>query len=119
MAWTNLIVHVASFEPAILNLAFVFLLLGYGTKVGLVPVHGWLPDAHGRRAHTDIGGFVRPLTQCRAVRGVTVQDVDGRQRGRSGTWAIDDWHGPASLMFGAFMLYRRRDIKRLFAYSSI
>ena len=38
--------HAASFDPALLNLAFVFLLLGYGTKVGLVPLHAWLPDAH-------------------------------------------------------------------------
>ena len=36
----------AAFDPALLNLAFVFLLLGYGTKVGLVPLHAWLPDAH-------------------------------------------------------------------------
>ena len=36
----------SAFDPALLNLAFVFLLLGYGTKVGLVPLHAWLPDAH-------------------------------------------------------------------------
>ena len=36
----------AQLRPALLNLAFVFLLLGYGTKVGLVPLHNWLPDAH-------------------------------------------------------------------------
>ena len=34
------------FDPALLNVAFVFLLLGYGTKVGLAPLHAWLPDAH-------------------------------------------------------------------------
>ena len=38
--------HAAKFDPALLNLAFVFLLLGYGTKVGLAPLHAWLPDAH-------------------------------------------------------------------------
>ena len=36
----------ADFDPALLNVAFVFLLLGYGTKVGLAPLHAWLPDAH-------------------------------------------------------------------------
>ena len=36
----------ATFDPALLNVAFVFLLLGYGTKVGLAPLHAWLPDAH-------------------------------------------------------------------------
>ena len=38
--------HAASLDPALLNVAFVFLLLGYGTKVGLAPLHAWLPDAH-------------------------------------------------------------------------
>src|SRR5665213_2556787 len=46
MTWTVLIAHVATFDPALLNVAFVFLFLGYGTKVGLAPVHAWLPDAH-------------------------------------------------------------------------
>jgi len=46
MTWTILIDRAAQFDAALLNLAFVFLLLGYGTKVGLAPVHAWLPDAH-------------------------------------------------------------------------
>ena len=46
MAWDHLLHRSATFDPALLNLAFVFLLLGYGTKVGLAPVHAWLPDAH-------------------------------------------------------------------------
>src|SRR5690606_14070698 len=46
MAWTVLMEHVAKFDPALLNVAFIFLLLGYVTKAGLVPLHAWLPDAH-------------------------------------------------------------------------
>src|SRR5262245_30636244 len=46
MVWTELVQHAANFDPALLNVAFVFLLLGYGTKVGLAPLHAWLPDAH-------------------------------------------------------------------------
>jgi hydrogenase-4 component F len=46
MLWTSLIEHASAFDPSLLNLAFVFLLLGYGTKVGLAPLHAWLPDAH-------------------------------------------------------------------------
>ena len=46
MVWTTLMAHASAFDPALLNLAFVFLLLGYGTKVGLAPLHAWLPDAH-------------------------------------------------------------------------
>ena len=46
MAWTVLAGRAAGFDSGLLNLAFVFLLLGYGTKVGLAPLHAWLPDAH-------------------------------------------------------------------------
>ncbi|HXE28963.1 MAG TPA: proton-conducting transporter membrane subunit, partial [Stellaceae bacterium] len=46
MVWTELVSRAAAFDPALLNVAFVFLLLGYGTKVGLAPLHAWLPDAH-------------------------------------------------------------------------
>lgn len=46
MIWTSLIAKAAEFSPDLLNLAFIFLMLGYGTKVGLAPLHAWLPDAH-------------------------------------------------------------------------
>ena len=46
MVWTVLVTRAGDFDPALLNVAFVFLLLGYGTKVGLAPLHAWLPDAH-------------------------------------------------------------------------
>src|SRR5262245_60710651 len=47
MVWTVLIRRAGAFDPALLDVAFVFLLLGYGTKVGLASLHAWLPDAHG------------------------------------------------------------------------
>ena len=46
MVWTQLIQRAAAFDPALLNVAFIFLFLGYGTKIGLAPLHAWLPDAH-------------------------------------------------------------------------
>src|SRR3990167_7723755 len=46
LLWTHLNEVKAELEPTVLGLAFVFLLVGYGTKVGLAPLHNWLPDAH-------------------------------------------------------------------------
>src|SRR5664279_1479604 len=46
LLWTNLSRVSGQLEPTVLSLAFVFLMVGYGTKVGLVPLHNWLPDAH-------------------------------------------------------------------------
>ena len=46
MAWDLLRQNAAKLDPKLLSLAFVFLLVGYGTKIGLAPFHAWLPDAH-------------------------------------------------------------------------
>src|SRR6266700_2675090 len=46
LLWTHLHAVRGQLEPTVLSLAFVFLLVGFGTKVGLVPLHNWLPDAH-------------------------------------------------------------------------
>ncbi|MEK7207472.1 MAG: proton-conducting transporter membrane subunit, partial [Pseudomonadota bacterium] len=46
LLWNVLYSAATQLDPTVLTLAFVFLLVGYGTKVGLVPLHNWLPDAH-------------------------------------------------------------------------
>ncbi|MBV8628751.1 MAG: hydrogenase 4 subunit F, partial [Paraburkholderia sp.] len=46
LLWTSLAAARTQLDPNIVSIAFVFLLVGYGTKVGLVPMHSWLPDAH-------------------------------------------------------------------------
>src|SRR5690606_6918837 len=48
LAWTRLTAVAAQLDPGLIRLAFIFVLVGYGTKVGLVPFHTWLPDAHSQ-----------------------------------------------------------------------
>lgn len=119
MVWTRLVEHAAAFDPALLNLAFVFLLLGYGTKVGLAPLHAWLPDAHAE-GPTPISAVLSGLLLNVALYAVLrfkillAANPDALAPG-----PLMVTMGLASLLFAGFMLYRRRDIKRLFAYSSI
>ena len=73
-----------------------------------------------RRPDADLGGAVGPAAQCRALCGAALQDAAGRQCRRDRARAADgDAWGSSRCVFAAFMLYRRRDIKRMFAYSSI
>jgi hydrogenase-4 component F len=119
MAWTELVKHAGSFDPALLNLAFVFLLLGYGTKVGLVPLHAWLPDAHAE-GPTPISAVLSGLLLNVALYAVLRFKI--LLSANEHTFAPGPLMiamGLVSLIFAALMLYRRRDIKRLFAYSSI
>jgi hydrogenase-4 component F len=119
MQWTLLIDHVARFDPALLNVAFVFLLLGYGTKVGLAPLHAWLPDAHAE-GPTPISAVLSGLLLNVALYAVLRFKMLLAANARAiAPGPLMVTMGLASLVFAAFMLYRRRDIKRMFAYSSI
>jgi hydrogenase-4 component F len=119
MVWTVLVEHAAGFDPALLNLAFVFLLLGYGTKVGLAPLHAWLPDAHAE-GPTPISAVLSGLllnVALYAILRFKILLAGNPDALAPGPLMVT--MGLASLVFAGFMLYRRRDIKRLFAYSSI
>ncbi|HVY51823.1 MAG TPA: hydrogenase 4 subunit F [Devosia sp.] len=119
MVWTILVQKVATFDPALLNVAFVFLLLGYGTKVGLAPLHAWLPDAHAE-GPTPISAVLSGLLLNVALYALLrFKMLLAANHAAINPGPLMILLGLLSLIFASFMLYRRRDIKRLFAYSSI
>jgi hydrogenase-4 component F len=119
MSWSLLYANAARLDVSLLNLAFVFLLVGYGTKVGLAPLHAWLPDAHSE-GPTPISAVLSGLllnVALYALLRFKMLIAANPLAMRPGPVLIV--MGLVSLVFAAFMLYHRRDIKRLFAYSSI
>jgi hydrogenase-4 component F len=119
MVWTILIAHANAFDPALVNVAFAFLLLGYGTKVGLAPLHAWLPDAHAEGPtpiSAVLSGLLLNVALYALLRFKMLVAVNPAALAPGPLMVT---LGLISLVFAAFMLYRRRDIKRLFAYSSI
>jgi hydrogenase-4 component F len=119
MVWTVLIAQAHGFDPALLNIAFVFLLLGYGTKVGLVPMHAWLPDAHAE-GPTPISAVLSGLLLNVALYALLrFKMLLAATPGAIAPGPLMIAFGLVSLLFAGLMLYGRRDIKRLFAYSSI
>jgi hydrogenase-4 component F len=119
LLWTHLNAVKGSLEPTVLALAFVFLLVGYGTKVGLAPLHNWLPDAHAE-GPTPVSAVLSGLllnvalyavVRCKIlVEGAMHTGIAGR---------LMMGFGLFSVILAAFFLWRQRDIKRLFGYSSI
>jgi hydrogenase-4 component F len=119
LLWTHLNTVKGQLEPAVLGLAFAFLLVGYGTKVGLAPLHNWLPDAHAE-GPTPISAVLSGLllnvamyavVRCKIlVEGSLQSSLPGRML---------MGFGLLSVVQAAFFLWRQRDVKRLFAYSSI
>jgi hydrogenase-4 component F len=119
MTWSVMAAAAPKMNPVLLLLAFLMVLVGYGTKVGLAPMHSWLPDAHsespapvsamlsGALLNTAMLGIVRFL-------GIT------RAAGLGATPALVlVAFGILSLLIGALFIVRQRGIKRLMAYSSI
>ena len=119
MAWDRLLANAGQFDPALLNLAFVFLLLGYGTKAGLVPLHAWLPDAHAE-GPTPISAVLSGLLLNVALYAVLrFKMLMNANPGALAPGPLMVMLGLLSLLFSGLMFYRRGDVKRLFAYSSI
>jgi hydrogenase-4 component F len=119
MVWTALIEKAGGLSPELLNVAFVFLMLGYGTKVGLAPLHAWLPDAHAE-GPTPISAVLSGLllnVALYALLRFKMLMAANPEAVAPGPLMVT--LGLLSLIFAGFMFYRRRDIKRMFAYSSI
>jgi hydrogenase-4 component F len=119
LLWTELNAVKGGLEPTVLSLSFVFLLVGYGTKVGLVPLHNWLPDAHAEGptpVSAVLSGLLLNVALYAVVRCKVL--VDGAAHsGMAQTLMMG--FGLLSVVVAAFLLSRQRDVKRLFAYSSI
>jgi hydrogenase-4 component F len=115
----DLVLRARSLSVPWLQGAFVFLLVGYGTKIGLAPMHAWKPDAYGE-APGIVGALLAGgLTNCavlgvlRALQVMTAAGQDGMARSMMVTLGI------LSLAVAAAMTLRQRDFKRMLAYSSV
>ena len=119
MAWDQVQRSGGRLDPNLLSLAFVFLLVGYGTKVGIAPFHAWLPDAHAE-GPTPISAVLSGLLLNVALYALLrFKMILAGNAATLNVGYVMMGLGLVSLVFAALMLYRRRDIKRLFAYSSI
>jgi len=119
LQWTQLNGVKAQLEPTVLSLAFVFLLVGYGTKVGLAPLHSWLPDAHAE-GPTPVSAVLSGLLLNVALYAVMRSKVlvDGAL-GNDMAGNLMMGFGLLSVVVAAFLIKRQTDVKRMFAYSSI
>ena len=116
--WAGLIKAAPAIPPSLLKTAFIFILIGFGTKIGLVPLHTWLPDAHSQA----------PAPVCALLSGVETTTVlyvilrllpvlEASKTINTSTWFIVS--GLISVGAAAFLLIQVKDYKRLFAFSTI
>ncbi|MFA6180719.1 hydrogenase 4 subunit F [Acidithiobacillus sp.] len=119
LLWTHLAAVRHQLEPQVMAIAFIFMLVGYGTKIGLTPLNNWLPDAHASgpsSVSAVLSGLLLNVALYAILRAKVL--VDGAL-GRDFASHLLMGFGLLSLLVAGFSMLRQRDVKRLFAYSSI
>lgn len=119
LLWTSLLTQAPHFSSKLLAVAFVFLFIGYGTKVGFFPLHNWLPDAHAEGPSPIsalLSGLLLNIALLAILRFKLILDYTTLAHFVSFLLLL---FGFINLLFAALSLLRQRELKRLFAYSSI
>lgn len=117
--WTVLRASAPNLHPAVIKLAFVFILIGYGTKAGLAPMHTWLPDAHSE-APAALSAMMSGVLLAVALYAVVRWEaVVNAAVGPGFTDSLYIALGVLSIAIAAFSLVIQRNYKRMLAYSSI
>ena len=117
--WPSLLAAAPTLHPEVARLAFVFLLVGFGTKAGLAPMHTWLPDAHAEAPaplSAMMSGVLLAVALYAVARWKAVIDL------AAGTSFADTLLlvvGVLTIAIGSLSLLAQRDYKRLLAFSSI
>ncbi|MDA8169211.1 MAG: hydrogenase 4 subunit F [Nitrospiraceae bacterium] len=117
--WTVLGGMAARLNPATVRLAFILIMVGYGTKAGLAPVHNWLPDAHSE-APTPISALLSGILLNCAFYGVMrFAVIADKTCGHPFVQGIMVLFGLGSIIIAAVFILIQSNAKRLLAYSSI
>ena len=119
LTWPYLFAHAHALAPASLRLAFLLAVVGYGTKVGLAPMHTWLPDAHAEApspASAMLSAALLNTGMYAIIRFLAITKVG---IGAGFPRAVLLVFGFLSVVIGVLFMVRRGNFKRLFAYSSV
>ena len=119
MTWKSFAGMANRADPGLLLVAFLLVLIGYGTKAGLAPMHTWLPDAHSEGPTPVSAMLSGALLNC-AMMGIVrylavVRDTQIYRISATSLVAL----GALSLIIAALFITRQNNVKRLAAYSSI
>ncbi|MEA1962084.1 MAG: hydrogenase 4 subunit F [Bacillota bacterium] len=120
LSWPDLFANAADLRSSILKLAFIFTLVGFGTKAGLAPMHTWLPDAHSQ-APSPVSALLSGVLLNTAMYGIirTAAIVNKNLGSSSYTGHLLIAIGVLTMLISAISMLTQKDYKRMLAYSSI
>ena len=117
--WTEILKNAKALDPSLLKMSFVFVLIGFGTKAGLFPMHAWLPDAHSEAPSPVSAMLSAVLLNCALLVIFRFAIITNLVIGPAFTQTLFLIFGTLSVAAAAFFMFVQRDIKRLLAYSSM
>jgi hydrogenase-4 component F len=117
--WSVLVPVASQLNPDVMRLALLFVVIGYGTKAGLAPMHTWLPDAHSEAPSPISALLSGVLLNCAMYAILRFYALATPSVGRRYPDALLLGFGLLSLVIAALFILRQRDYKRLLAYSSV
>jgi len=117
--WTEIVQNARALDPTLLKLAFVFVLIGFGTKAGIFPMHAWLPDAHSEAPSPVSALLSGVLLKCALFVVIRFSIILTQGIGPEFTQTIFLVFGVLSVAVSSLFMFLQRDIKRLLAYSSV
>jgi hydrogenase-4 component F len=118
-SWQSLIAGASGMDSGLAKVAFIFVLLGYGTKMGLAPMHTWLPDAHSKApvpVSSLLSGVLLSVAFFLILRFKFVVDLSA---GPDFSQSLFIAFGLLSIVVSALIILSQKNYKRLLAYSSI
>ncbi len=116
--WSEIAKNAATLDPTLLKLAFVFILIGFGTKAGIVPMHSWLPDTYSESPSPVSALLSGVLVNCTLFVVIRFAIIVNLALGESFVQTLFLVFGVLSLAAAVFFMMGQRDINRLLAYSS-
>ena len=117
--WTGILENAQALDPTMIKMAFVFILIGFGTKAGLFPMHAWLPDAHSEAPSPISAMLSGVLLNCALLVVIRFAILTDQVVSIDFTRTLFLIFGILSVASAAFFMIVQRDIKRLLAYSSM
>ncbi|MFQ6370192.1 hydrogenase 4 subunit F [Shewanella sp. YIC-542] len=117
--WTEVLQHAGELDGTLMHLAFIFILIGFGTKTGLFPMHAWLPDAHSEAPSPTSALLSAVLLNCALLVIVRYFILISAAIGSEFPQRLLLVFGLLSVAVAAFLILVQRDMKRLLAYSSV
>jgi hydrogenase-4 component F len=119
ITWRALLASGSAMDPFIAKMAFIFVLIGYGTKVGFVPMHTWRPDAYSKTPVPVVALFSGSLLNVAFLAILRFKLVSDSVVGKEFSQNLFIFFGLASIIVAAFSIFAQKNYKRLLAYSSI